>query len=141
MLFRLDPRSRQPIFEQIAQAVKTAVARSELAPAERLPSVRELAKELAINPNTVARAYDALEAQGVIVRRQGSGCFVAERSLALADEERERRLDLALGQVLTEAFHLGFSAEEIRDRVERGLDRLNFPDRNPTSRAAAVEQP
>ncbi len=123
MLFRLDPRSSQPIFEQIAFRVKTAVACNELAPGERLPSVRELAKELAINPNTVARAYDALEAQGVIVRRQGSGCFVAERSQALAKAERVRRLDEALERALTEAFHLGFEPGEVLARVEAKLER------------------
>jgi GntR family transcriptional regulator len=132
MLLRLDPRSSQPIFEQIVFGVKTAVARNELAAGERLASVRELAKELAINPNTVARAYDALEAQGVIVRRQGSGCFVAERSRALAKAERERRLDRALENALTEAFHLGFEPGAVLARVEAKLERRAAASREKT---------
>ena len=76
MLLRIQPLSPEPIFEQVVFQVKAAVARGELVAGDRLPSVRELARDLAINPNTVARAYEALEAQGVVVRRQGSGCFV-----------------------------------------------------------------
>lgn len=136
MLLRLDPRSSQPIFEQIAFGVKSAVARGELSPGDRLPSVRELAKDLAINPNTVARAYDALEAQALIVRRQGSGCFVAERTRALIDAERERRLDELLEHALTEAFHLGFEPGEALARVEALLNQ-----RGATVRARAEEKP
>lgn len=141
MLLRLDVRSGQPIFEQIAFGVKAAVARAELRPGERLPSVRELAKELAINPNTVARAYETLEAQGVIVRRQGAGCFVSERPLELSDPERARRLGEALAQVLTEAFHLGFDADEVRERFERELERLSFPRPDAARERATVEEP
>jgi GntR family transcriptional regulator len=131
MLLRLDPRSGQPIFEQIAFGVKNAVARGELNPGDRLPSVRELAKELAINPNTVARAYDALEAGGVIVRRQGSGCFVAERTASLVEAERVRRLDELLERALTEAFHLGFEPAEVLARVEAHLEQRGAAVRAP----------
>lgn len=131
MLLRLDPRSGQPIFEQIAFGVKSAVARGELNPGDRLPSVRELAKELAINPNTVARAYDALESSGVIVRRQGSGCFVAERSPSLLKTERVRRLDELLERALTEAFHLGFKPDEVLARVEARLEQRGAAVRAP----------
>lgn len=131
MLLRLDPRSGQPIFEQIAFGVKSSVARGELRPGDRLPSVRELAKELAINPNTVARAYDALESQAVIVRRQGSGCFVAERTSALIEAERVRRLDELLDHALTEAFHLGFEPGEVLARVEARLEQRGATVRAP----------
>lgn len=131
MLLRLDSRSGQPIFEQIAFGVKNAVARGELNPGDRLPSVRELAKELAINPNTVARAYDALEASGVIVRRQGSGCFVAERNPSLVEAERLRRLDELLERALTEAFHLGFEPAEVLARVEARLEQRGAAVRAP----------
>jgi len=127
MLLSLDPQSPEPIFEQLSFQVKGAVARGEIQAGAQLPSVRELAKELAINPNTVARAYDSLESQGVIVRRQGSGCFIAERAQTLADVERVRRLDAVVERVATEAFHLGFNAEELRASVERHLKRLRFP--------------
>lgn len=126
MLLSLDHKSPEPIFEQLAFQVKAAVARGEIQSGSQLPSVRELAKELAINPNTVARAYDSLEAQGVIVRRQGSGCFIADHATTLSVAERERRLDGEVERVVTEAFHLGFGAEALRASVERHLKRLRF---------------
>ena len=122
MLFRVDPLSSEPIFRQVVYQVKAAVARGELVPGDRLPSVRELARELAINPNTVARAYTELEAQGAIVRRQGSGCFVTPQSGALDRERRTARLDELVERTITEAFHLGCGPDEVRDAVERRLE-------------------
>jgi len=71
MLIRVDPRSAEPLFEQLVFQVKRLVAEGALASGAKLPSVRELARQLAINPNTVVRAIEALERDGVIVRRQG----------------------------------------------------------------------
>ena len=79
MLIRIDPQSAEPLFEQVVFAVKSAVAKGAAKAGEQLPSVRELARELAINPNTVVRAYEVLERDGVIVRRQGAGCFLTGR--------------------------------------------------------------
>jgi GntR family transcriptional regulator len=140
MLLSLDPKSPEPIFEQLAFQVKGAVARGEMQSGAQLPSVRELAKELAINPNTVARAYDSLEAQGVIVRRQGSGCFIADRAQTLSAVERERRLDAEVERVVTEAFHLGFGAEELRASVDRHLKRLRFKKSDASKRRANPER-
>ncbi len=126
MLLRIDPLAARPIFEQVVFQVKAAVARGEVKRGHRLPSVRELARELAINPNTVARAYQALEADGVIVRKQGSGCFVKAGASALRDEERQRRLRESLEQVVTEAYHLGFDAKEIRAALRDALGEVRF---------------
>jgi GntR family transcriptional regulator len=124
MLLRVDVASPEPLFEQIAFGVKDAVARGELGPGAKLPSVRELAQELSINPNTVVRAYEALERDGVVTRRQGAGCFVTGRASSLNGKERRRQLaDLAL-RTVTEGYHLGFSADEIRDAVDGALGRL-----------------
>lgn len=121
MLLRIDPLSPDPIFEQVVFQVKTSVARGDLASGDKLPSVRELAKDLAINPNTVARAYQALEGQGVIVRKQGSGCFVTGETSALRKDERKRKLEQLLHRAVTEAFHLGFEDDEVRDALERQI--------------------
>lgn len=121
MLLRIDPLAAQPIFEQITFQVKAAVARGEVAAGDRLPSVRELAKDLAINPNTVARAYDQLEAQGVIVRRQGSGCFVTGETSGLELSQRRKRLDELIQHAITEAHHLGFDGDHLRAALERRL--------------------
>ncbi len=122
MFLRIQPSSSDPLFEQIVFGVKRAVASGELAAGERLDSVRDLAKQLAINPNTVAKAYAELESQGVIVRRQGAGCFVAERSSPLSDRERNKRLSQLVERLVIEAFHLDFSPPEIRAAVLARLD-------------------
>ncbi|MCE9592704.1 MAG: GntR family transcriptional regulator [Planctomycetes bacterium] len=127
MLFRVDPSSSEPIFEQIVFRVKHAVAGGSLKSGDRLPSVRELAKDLAINPNTVARAYESLESDGVIVRRHGSGCFVSERGNALSNSERKRRLDDLVQRLVTEGFHLGFGARELRDALSERLSSAPLP--------------
>lgn len=129
MTLRIDPAAPEPLFEQIGQRVKESVAAGLMAPGDRLPSVRELARELAINPNTVARAYEALERDGVIVRRQGSGCFVTEQTSPLRDDERKKRLAEQARRLVTEAFHLGFDAADIESAVSAELDRVRFPER------------
>ena len=130
MLLRVDPRSSEPLFEQLVFQVKRAVAEGELSPGARLPSVRELAKLLAINPNTVVRAIEALERDGVIVRRQGAGCFVSDKPSELAARERTRRLEGLFARAVTEAFHLGFGAVEIREVVEERLSALETRKRS-----------
>jgi GntR family transcriptional regulator len=121
MLLRLDPLSAEPIFEQVVFQVKAQIARGTLRSGDKLPSVRELAKELAINPNTVARAYQSLESQDVIVRRQGSGCFVTGNTSALKLESRKKQLDQLIHRTVTEAFHIGFGADELRNALEKRL--------------------
>ena len=129
MLLRVDPSAPEPIFEQIVRRVKEAVAGGELASGDRLPSVRELARELAINPNTVARAYEALERDAVIVRRQGAGCFVSDRPSPLSAAERRRRLRELARRAVTGAFHLGFDADAVEAAVRSELERVRFPER------------
>ena len=126
MHIHIDPQSAEPIFEQVAFAVKGAVARGEAGEGHKLPSVRELARELAINPNTVVRAYESLERDGVILRRKGSGCFLTGRSSDLAPARKREQLDELMRRAATEAFHLGFSKPKIRDSLERHLESLQF---------------
>jgi GntR family transcriptional regulator len=126
VIIRVDPTSPEPLFEQVVFAVKAAVARGTARAGDKLPSVRELAKDLAINPNTVVRAYEALERDGVIVRRQGAGCFLTGRQSDLATVERRRQLHELLLRAATEAFHLGFSSAEIARAFEKSLEGLKF---------------
>jgi len=127
MLIRIDPGSPDPIYEQIVLQVKTAVARGDLAEGDRLPSVRELAREVSLNPNTVIRAYESLERDGVVLRRQGAGCFVTGKTSSLALGARRRQLSALLRRSATEAYHLGFTADEIRQALERELEAIRFP--------------
>lgn len=126
LTLRIDPSSAEPLYEQVVFAVKSAVARGAAQPGERLPSVRELARELAINPNTVVRAYELLERDGVIVRRQGAGCFLTGKSSDRAVAERRKQLQELLQRAATEAHHLGFAADDIRKALEQALERLHF---------------
>ena len=128
LALRVDPGSAEPIFEQIAFPVKRAVAGGQLREGDKLPSVRELARELSVNPNTVVRAIEALERDGVIVRRQGAGCFVSGRKLELAGRARRARLEALLARAVTEAVHLGFDSAQIRSALEASLRGLEFEE-------------
>jgi GntR family transcriptional regulator len=128
VLIRIEPLSQDPIFEQISFQVKGAVSRGELEAGDKLPSVRELARELSVNPNTVVRAYDGLERDGVIARRQGTGCFITGRTSALNGTARRKQLVQLLGRAVTEAYHLGFDADEVREALEKGLRQVRFPE-------------
>ena len=126
MLIRVDPQSAEPIFEQIVFQVKGAVARGEATDGDRLPSVRSLAREVSVNPNTVVRAYEHLERDGLIVRRQGAGCFINLSHEAVDDDVRAQRLDTLMDRTVTEAFHVGARPREIRAALKRALDAVKF---------------
>jgi GntR family transcriptional regulator len=126
LVIRIDPASSEPLFEQVVFAVKQAVARGAAGPGDKLPSVRELARDLAINPNTVVRAYEALARDGVIVRRQGAGCFLSGRGSELATAERRRQLRDLMRRAATEAFHLGFAPKDVERALAESLAELEF---------------
>src|SRR5437763_12125047 len=103
MGFHVNTASRVPIYQQLAQQIREAIARGELEPAVGLPSVRQLSRDLVINPNTVARAYTELEREGLVVSRPGLGIFVAPPRTDLTRAARDRRLTEQLDRWLTEA--------------------------------------
>jgi GntR family transcriptional regulator len=127
MLFQIDAASRSPIYRQLAQQIREAVARGCLAPESRLPSVRDLSRQLVINPNTVARVYTELERDGVLNTRPGLGVFVAQPRNDLTKKARKDRLTALADQLLTEAVHLGFSAEESLALVAERMEKFQFP--------------
>jgi len=113
MGFHVNTASRQPIYQQLAQQVREAIARGEMQPEARLPSVRQMSQDLVVNPNTVARAYTELEREGILVSRPGLGIFVAPPRNDLTKAARDRRLGELLDRWLTEAVHLGYAAEDV----------------------------
>ncbi len=124
MEIRLDPDNPVPIYLQIVHSIKHQVATARLKPGEQLPTVRELATNLRINPNTVARAYDILDGDNVITTQQGRGTYVRERPDAahlsrMRQEQLKALLDGALGTALSQ----GYSTDEIRDAFETQLAR------------------
>jgi GntR family transcriptional regulator len=113
MGIHVNTASKLPIYQQLVEQIREAIARGELRPEERLPSVRQLSSDLVVNPNTVARAYLELERAGLLVSRAGLGMFVAQWRNELTKEARQRKLSESLDRWLTEAVHLGFSAQEV----------------------------
>src|ERR1022692_1149214 len=92
MVLHIDTSSRLPIYQQLVQQIREAIARGELKPEESLPSVRHLSRDLVINPNTVSRAYNELERDGLLVSRPGLGIYVAQPRNDLSRAARDRRL-------------------------------------------------
>jgi GntR family transcriptional regulator len=113
MQYEINSASRLPIYQQLVQQVREAIARGDLSPETQLPSVRQLSRDLVINPNTVARAYTELEREGLLNNRPGRGVFVALPKDELTKDARRRRLVEVLDKFLTEAVHLAFSEEEV----------------------------
>jgi GntR family transcriptional regulator len=113
MQYEISSASRMPIYQQLVQQVREAIARGDLKPEVQLPSVRQLSRDLVVNPNTVARAYTELEREGLLNNRPGRGVFVAEPKDELTKDARRRRLLEVLDRFLTEAVHLAFSEEEV----------------------------
>ncbi len=120
MWFHIDPSSGTPIYLQIVEQVKQAVAGGVLQHGQRLPATRDLALELAVNPNTVVKAYQTLEREGLIELPRGRGAFVAGGRAAVP-EERLALLRPAVDRLIAEAYRLNCSDAEVIDLVRTGL--------------------
>jgi GntR family transcriptional regulator len=117
-MMTIEPASFVPIYEQIKKEIKSRISLGSLRPNDSLPSIRDLAGELVVNPNTVARAYRDLEQEGFIYTRKGKACFVAEDSAALIRKANQSLLGEIFESAIEEAAKFGFSAEEIREAFE-----------------------
>jgi GntR family transcriptional regulator len=126
MGLHISTASRTPIYQQLAQQIREAIARGELQPEANLPSVRQLSRELVVNPNTVARAYTELEREGLLISRPGRGVYVAQPRNDLTRAARDRRLTEQLDRWLTEAVHLGYSAEEVLRLVGKRVREFHW---------------
>jgi GntR family transcriptional regulator len=126
MGLHISTASRVPIYQQLAQQIREAIARGELQPEASLPSVRQLSRELVINPNTVARAYTELEREGLLLSRPGRGIYVAQPRNELTRAARDRRLLEQLDRWLTEAVHLGYAADEVLRLVAQRVREFHW---------------
>ena len=121
----IDTKSGVPFYRQIIEQVKFAIARGDLQPGDRLPTVRQLAVDLSVNPNTVVRAYRELEIEGTLDTQQGSGTFVGNSRPDVDRLERRRMLDQILTDMLARASSYGFTLDEVleglRQRKEETL--------------------
>ena len=126
MEFLIESASRVPIYRQLVSQIREAIARGRMTPDQRLPSVRELSRQLVINPNTVARVYTELEREGILNTRPGLGVFVAQPKNELTKRVRRERLTTLVDGMLTEAVHLGFTGEEVRVVVTERMEKFAF---------------
>ena len=115
-MVQLNYRDAKPIYEQIKEGLRKLVVSGALSTGDKLPSVRELASQLAINPNTIQRAYRELESEGYIYTLVGKGTFVAES--ANIDNTREKELLQELDELVTELLYLEVPKEKIKERID-----------------------
>ena len=121
---RITTGGHRPIYRQIIDQVRQAVATGELAVGDSLPSVRQLAEELVLNHNTVAKAYSQLVREGVLESQHGRGVFVAKRRRIFSAGERKRRLDQALDIFLADALTLDFAPQQIEEAIAKRLEQM-----------------
>ena len=121
MFSHIDPRSPTPIYAQIADRIRVAVASGELAAGDGLPSVRALATRLRVNPATVVQAYRELERDRLVEMRQGAGTYVTEVATETRRRDRAAAAQRAVRQMLTEAARLGLTPADLRAALDREL--------------------
>ena len=122
MRFAIDSQSGVPFYRQIIDQIQFAIGNGRLGCGDRLPTVRQLAVDLKINPNTVARAYQELEIRGVVNTQMGTGTFVGDAKVSISQLERKRMLDQICTDLLSRASTYGFTLSEVvealRERAE-----------------------
>ena len=122
MFEHIDARSPTPLYAQIAGRLRVAIAAGELKPGDALPSVRNLAGRLRVNPATVVQAYRDLEAEGFVEMRQGAGTFVREVVPERRASERTRQAAGLVRQLVAEAGRLGLTAKELLQAIAQELE-------------------
>ena len=129
MQVRIDNASDRAVYLQVVDQVKRDIALGRLVQEERLPTVRQLAQQLAINPNTIAKAYRQLEQEGIIVTRAGSGAFVANHDSNLSRTVRRKLICDELERIAVEAFHMQIDKETLADWFDATLEKFNLAEK------------
>jgi len=117
-VFTLDPQSGVPVYRQIIDQVTGGIATGALAGGDQVPTVRQLAVDLEINPNTVIRAYRELEIRGVLETQQGTGTFISNQKTKRDDAERQRRLSQLAGEFVARGGAEGFTLEQLIEELQ-----------------------
>lgn len=123
MFFSIQLSDPRPVYQQLADQVKQAVATGRLHEGDRLPAIRDLAVELRVNRNTVARVYADLEREGILDTRAGQGAFISSRGSGLSRAEQRRRLTARLDEILADARLYGLTREQTEQIIADRLDR------------------
>lgn len=116
--FSIDLKSGVPLYKQIILQIEMAIADNRLTRGDQLPTVRSLAVDLKINPNTAAKAYNQLELRGIVTTQQGTGTFIADREVNMSDIERERILAEISRSFLSKAASYGFTIQEVVEHLQ-----------------------
>lgn len=130
--FRLDLHTGVPVYRQIIDQVRGGIASGALCVGDQLPTVRQLAVDLSINPNTVVRAYKELELSGQLETHQGTGTFISGQKIPNADAERERQLSQIVADAVARAGAAGFTIEQLLEQLECWPDRPS-QNQNPST--------
>lgn len=117
MRFSLDAASGVPFYRQIIQQIEQAILARRLEPGDRLPTIRALAIELKINPNTIAKAYGELEIRGIVTTQVGSGTYVSDKRIDMEDSERTKKMEAGVARFIRDMEALGMDREAMLDLV------------------------
>jgi len=126
MQFRIDNSSQRPIYQQIIDQIKRDIALNKLRQGEQLPTVRQLASQLVINPNTIAKAYRQLEKDGIIVTKAGAGAFVAELNSSLSKSVRRKIIVQQLELIAVEAIHMQMDKKTLTELFGSTLEKFKY---------------
>lgn len=125
-MIHITPGDSRPIFKQIVDALRVQIVTGGVGVGTRLPSVRGLAMQLTVNPNTVSKAYQELIALGLVESQPGRGLFVAPRRQLFSEDERNRRINDALDAFVGEVIGLGYSRDEMVQRLDHKLKEMGI---------------
>ena len=126
MQIRIDNASDRPVYQQIIDQVKRDIAIGRLGKDEKLPTVRQFAGQLAINPNTIAKAYQQLEREGIITTRPGSGTFVANLDSDLSGSVKKRIICEDLERAVVDAFHMQIDSQTLLRWFNEAIGKFNL---------------
>lgn len=126
MQIRIDNASDRPVYQQIIDQVKRDIALGRIIKNEKLPTVRQLAGQIAINPNTIAKAYRQLEQQGIIVTKAGAGAFVANLDSNLSRSVRKKVISEELERIAVDAYHMQIDSQTLLEWFNNAVAKFNL---------------
>ena len=130
MQIRIDNASDRPVYQQIIDHVKRDIALGRIIKNEKLPTVRQLAGQIAINPNTIAKAYRQLEQQGIIVTKAGAGAFVANLDSNLSRSVRKKLISEELERIAVDAFHMQIESQTLLEWFNSAIAKFNLTSKD-----------